>query len=151
MPSVNYYLKKFKLSYKNFKQHKSKYLSIPLTSQVTRDGVRHSRPFFTRAVTSLELGDPGNLPWQLPVTRAILRHWAASDTFQASYLESLLHDLLHPEVTALSSVHLAVSRISGEGGECGSDNDDGQNLSTNAPLFCCLQTENSSLGCIEAS
>ena len=84
---------------------------------MTRDGVRHSRPFFTRAVTSLELGDPGRLPWQLPVTRAILRHWAASETFQASYLESLLHDLLHPEVTALSSVHLAVSRISGEGGE----------------------------------
>ena len=90
---------------------------MTLVSQVTRDGVRHSRPFFTRLVTSLDLPELGGLPWQLPVSRAVLRHWAASETFQAGYLDTLLHDLLHPEVTAISSVHLAVSKISGEGGE----------------------------------
>ena len=84
---------------------------------MTRDSVRHSRPFFTRRLTLLELPDLGRLPWQVPVTRAILRHWTASESFQASYLDSLLHDLLYPEVTALSSVHLAVTRVSGVGGE----------------------------------
>ena len=83
---------------------------------MTRDRVRHSRPFFTRGVLLLS-PDQGRLPWQLPVTRAVLQHWTTSEVFPASYLEALLRDLLLPEVTALCSVHLAVSRISGDGGE----------------------------------
>ena len=97
----------------------------------TRDTAAHVAPYYQLQLpVSLASQVP---PWTRPAGSQLLQHWREAETFQHSFTLALLQvcssalvalfsqycqDLLHPEVSRLSSAVVAVAKMAGDQGEC---------------------------------